>query len=188
MREIMEYAHDLEEKGKKVRLFGYFSTNQPPVGHPFGFFHKKEINWFGIPNSPKALAFAEEKPDLLIYLNREECRPLEWLAAASQASMKIGFATDRPNDFDLLLETPGDKGIGYFIEQLHHYLDKIVLTKNELHERFRGTGVALVTPFNNGKIDWEDLEKVIEHVIAGGVEFLVSLGTTGGSIGHFIRR
>ena len=130
-REIMDYAQDLEEKGKKVRLFGYFSTNQPPVGHPFGFFHKKEINWFGIPNSPKALAFAEEKPDLLIYLNREECRPLEWLAAASQASMKIGFATDRPNDFDLLLETPGDKGIGYFIEQLHHYLDKIVLTKNE---------------------------------------------------------
>ena len=48
------------------------------------------------------------------------------------------------------------------------------------HERFRGTGVALVTPFkNNGSIDWEDLEKIIEHVTAGGVEFLVSLGTTG---------
>lgn len=130
-REIMEYAHSLEEKGKKVRLFGYFSTNQPPEGHPFGFFHKKEINWFGIPNSEKAIAFAEEKPDLLIYLNREACKPLEWLAAASQASMKIGFATDDPNDFDLLLETPEDKGIGYFIEQLHLYLDKIVLTKNE---------------------------------------------------------
>ena len=51
------------------------------------------------------------------------------------------------------------------------------------HERFRGTGVALVTPFKNGgDIDWEDLEKVIEHVIAGGVEFLVSLGTTGESV------
>lgn len=51
------------------------------------------------------------------------------------------------------------------------------------HERFRGTGVALVTPFkNNSQIDWEDLEKIIEHVIAGGVEFLVSLGTTGESV------
>jgi 4-hydroxy-tetrahydrodipicolinate synthase len=51
------------------------------------------------------------------------------------------------------------------------------------HERFRGTGVALVTPFkNDGSIDWEDLEKIIEHVIAGGVEFLVSLGTTGESV------
>ncbi|MCW5923175.1 MAG: 4-hydroxy-tetrahydrodipicolinate synthase [Saprospiraceae bacterium] len=51
-----------------------------------------------------------------------------------------------------------------------------------LHERFRGTGVALVTPFKNGGIDWEDLEKIIEHVIAGGAEFLVSLGTTGESV------
>jgi 4-hydroxy-tetrahydrodipicolinate synthase len=50
-----------------------------------------------------------------------------------------------------------------------------------LHERLRGTGVALVTPFKNGQIDWNDLERVIEHVLAGGVEFLVSLGTTGES-------
>jgi 4-hydroxy-tetrahydrodipicolinate synthase len=50
-----------------------------------------------------------------------------------------------------------------------------------LQERFRGTGVALVTPFKNGKIDFDGLERVIEHVIEGGVEFLVSLGTTGES-------
>ncbi len=47
------------------------------------------------------------------------------------------------------------------------------------HERWKGTGVALVTPFQNGQIHWGGLEKVIEHVIAGGVDFLVSLGTTG---------
>ncbi len=51
----------------------------------------------------------------------------------------------------------------------------------QLQKRLKGTGVALVTPFKNSQIDWEDLEKVIEHVIAGGVEFLVSLGTTGES-------
>lgn len=48
-----------------------------------------------------------------------------------------------------------------------------------LQKRCRGTGVALVTPFKNGQIDWEDLERIIEHVLAGGVEYLVSLGTTG---------
>ncbi|MBU6342224.1 MAG: 4-hydroxy-tetrahydrodipicolinate synthase [Bacteroidetes bacterium] len=51
-----------------------------------------------------------------------------------------------------------------------------------LQKRLTGTGVALVTPFKNGVIDWEGLERVIEHVIAGGVEFLVSLGTTGESV------
>lgn len=50
-----------------------------------------------------------------------------------------------------------------------------------LQDKLRGTGVALVTPFKNGQIDWEDLERVIEHVLSGGVEFLVSLGTTGES-------
>ncbi len=44
----------------------------------------------------------------------------------------------------------------------------------------RGTGVALVTPFKaNGDVDLESLGKVIEHVIAGGVEYVVTLGTTG---------
>jgi 4-hydroxy-tetrahydrodipicolinate synthase len=47
---------------------------------------------------------------------------------------------------------------------------------------FSGTGVALVTPFKKRKIDWEGLERVIEHVIAGGVEYIVSLGTTGEAI------
>lgn len=51
-----------------------------------------------------------------------------------------------------------------------------------LQQRLKGTGVALVTPFRNGAIDWESLERIIEHVITGGVEFLVSLGTTGESV------
>lgn len=45
-----------------------------------------------------------------------------------------------------------------------------------------GTGVALVTPFRNHAIDYTALERLIEHTIAGGVDFLVSLGTTGEAI------
>jgi 4-hydroxy-tetrahydrodipicolinate synthase len=48
--------------------------------------------------------------------------------------------------------------------------------------RFSGTGVALVTPFKNGQVDYEALERIIHHVIDGGVDFLVSLGTTGEAI------
>jgi len=46
--------------------------------------------------------------------------------------------------------------------------------------KFKGTGVALVTPFNDDKtVDYKSLEKLVEHVITNGVEFLVVLGTTG---------
>ena len=49
-------------------------------------------------------------------------------------------------------------------------------------QQFSGTGVALVTPFKNDKVDFDALEGIIEHVIGGGVDFLVSLGTTGEAI------
>jgi 4-hydroxy-tetrahydrodipicolinate synthase len=47
---------------------------------------------------------------------------------------------------------------------------------------FKGTGVALVTPFlEDQKVDYPSLERLINHVIAGGVDYLVLLGTTGES-------
>lgn len=45
---------------------------------------------------------------------------------------------------------------------------------------FKGTGVALVTPFlEDQQVDYSSLERLINHVIAGGVDYLVVLGTTG---------
>jgi len=38
----------------------------------------------------------------------------------------------------------------------------------------------MVTPFNpNGSIDWTGFEKLIQHLISGGADYLVVLGTTG---------
>lgn len=46
--------------------------------------------------------------------------------------------------------------------------------------KFHGTGVALVTPFNaDGTVDYNGLKKLINYLIDGKVEYLVSLGTTG---------
>jgi 4-hydroxy-tetrahydrodipicolinate synthase len=47
-------------------------------------------------------------------------------------------------------------------------------------KRIFGTGVALITPFNEDKtIDYTSLEKLINKVTEGGIDFLVVLGTTG---------
>ncbi|MFT6849371.1 MAG: 4-hydroxy-tetrahydrodipicolinate synthase [Sphingobacteriales bacterium] len=47
-------------------------------------------------------------------------------------------------------------------------------------EKFKGTGVAMVTPFNTDEsIDFIGLKKLIDHLIDGGVDYLVVLGTTG---------
>lgn len=42
-----------------------------------------------------------------------------------------------------------------------------------------GTGVALITPFNDdSSVDVAGLQRVVEHTIKGGVDYLVLLGTT----------
>ncbi len=52
-----------------------------------------------------------------------------------------------------------------------------------MSHKFKGTGVALVTPFlEDGKLDIAGLEKLVEHVISGGVNYVVPLGTTGESV------
>ena len=46
--------------------------------------------------------------------------------------------------------------------------------------KFHGTGVALITPFTtDGSVDYPALAHLINHLISGGVEYLISLGTTG---------
>ncbi|MBO6881547.1 4-hydroxy-tetrahydrodipicolinate synthase [Winogradskyella sp.] len=49
--------------------------------------------------------------------------------------------------------------------------------------KFIGTGVALITPFNADlSIDFDALERLVEHNIENGTEYLVISGTTGESV------
>ena len=49
-------------------------------------------------------------------------------------------------------------------------------------KKFRGTGVAIVTPFkNDSSIDFAALGRMVNHVIGGGVNYIVVMGTTGES-------
>ena len=44
---------------------------------------------------------------------------------------------------------------------------------------FKGTGIALITPFNEDQsVDAPALERIVNHVIDNGADFLVVLGTT----------
>ena len=51
-----------------------------------------------------------------------------------------------------------------------------------MNHNFKGTGVALVTPFHkDGTIDFDGLTKLVQLQINGGTDFLVVQGTTGES-------
>ena len=45
---------------------------------------------------------------------------------------------------------------------------------------FKGVGVALITPFaENGAIDFAAVARIVDNLVAGGVEYILVLGTTG---------
>lgn len=45
--------------------------------------------------------------------------------------------------------------------------------------KFRGLGVAMITPFKeDNQIDYDALPKVIDHIISGGADYIVAMGTT----------
>jgi len=49
-----------------------------------------------------------------------------------------------------------------------------------MSSQLRGTGVALVTPFDKqNAVDYASLKKLVNHCIKGGVDSLIVLGTTG---------
>lgn len=51
-----------------------------------------------------------------------------------------------------------------------------------MKQKFSGAGVALATPFlNNEEIDFDSLAHQTEHVINGGIDYIVLFGTTGES-------
>lgn len=43
----------------------------------------------------------------------------------------------------------------------------------------KGSGVAMITPFNaEGKVDFKAIPRIVEHIIAGQIDYLVIMGTT----------
>ena len=47
-----------------------------------------------------------------------------------------------------------------------------------IQDMIKGVGVALITPFSNFEVDYEALARMVEHVIKGGVDYIVALGST----------
>ncbi|WP_370214324.1 4-hydroxy-tetrahydrodipicolinate synthase [Mesoflavibacter profundi] len=52
-----------------------------------------------------------------------------------------------------------------------------------MNNPFLGTGIAIVTPFNNdGSVDHESLKKIVNYNIENGTNYIVISGTTGESV------
>lgn len=62
-------------------------------------------------------------------------------------------------------------------ETTFRFMEKYIVEMKE-DIILRGLGTALVTPFKDGKVDWDAYEALVTRQAASAVDFLVPLGTT----------
>ena len=91
-------------------------------------FDNKKISWcVKRPQKEVMAAFNETKSDVLLNLSSELAYPLEYLAAASDASLKIGLKVDDrplPYDFQLQVEDMQQEMLKK-LQAVLFYLEKI---------------------------------------------------------------
>lgn len=127
---LRKYIAYLREMKKKVKAVGLYTTKKEPQIHyskvDFDFYGKSDLDWLGRPKSHIVRNFIDEPWDMFIDLNTGNSFTLYAIAALSQARFKVGrFEENGEHIHDLLIDSPPDKGLKYFLRQIDTYLQKI---------------------------------------------------------------
>lgn len=124
---VRDFVSKLKETTPEVASIGYVDKKDLDGFHiqpiEFGFFCKKDLNWYGKPKHYAVSDFTDKKFDILIDLQLAEIIPLRFILAQSNAKFKVGRKPVRLEEFyDLMLEVKPYVALKYFIEQTVHYL------------------------------------------------------------------
>ena len=127
---VLRFSKKLKEKNKKVKLLGFFNNKLEVSNYSFKAFNKNEIDWLMRPKGEAVENFNKNTFDVLISIYDGENLPLEYIAALSQAHLRVGPYTDNTYCYDLMFDTnkwdPED-----FINEVEIYLNKMNRSKHE---------------------------------------------------------
>ncbi|MCS7035350.1 MAG: hypothetical protein RMJ33_00695 [Saprospiraceae bacterium] len=119
------------EHRKRLHVLAFVDDAHTVGQSRFPQFTSRDLSWRGRLEGPAVEHFLAETPDLLLCFNPRQLLPIQWVAAASKAAMKMGNTNVPPHDFDFVLETPPNKDIQFFLREATHYLSKIVPAHHE---------------------------------------------------------
>lgn len=122
---VTKYAEGLKKEHKDISILAYQSKKDKDNKDP-RFINELDINWFYIPTSEKINNFHKMKLDILICAFVDECLPLEYIAATSDAKFRVGdFSDAKSNYFELMINTKKNRNLKYLLEQIDHFLHVI---------------------------------------------------------------
>lgn len=122
---VLRFADQLKNKGKKVKLLGYFNEKLKSHDFPFDHFDKKQLDWALRPKSELITNFANQAFDILINISKKTVLPLDYVAARSKARFRVGPFTENTFCYDLMIDQEERKGLEEFLQQVLFYLEKM---------------------------------------------------------------
>lgn len=135
---VREFFKDLRQNGIKAVSLGYIDYKETLSFHPLArpeadYFFKSQLNWLNRPQSTVVDHFINEPFDMLIHLSLKDFFPLDYVAAASRAGLKIGRSDAAVNYcYDMTFALDKEAGLRNFAYTIIHYLSNIN------HERSAG--------------------------------------------------
>jgi hypothetical protein len=119
---------------------------------------QKDLNWYRIPQGNTVQNFMAEEYEVIIDLTMEDRLPIQYIMAKSRARFKVGRWSDSnkklPGHDDRYGRKPQPASVHPTSaslsadgERTQRTFTQLAAIRNSMDERFRGLGVALVTPF-----------------------------------------
>lgn len=121
---VQRYAEEYKQMGKEITLFAFVDADNPNPDLEFGFFSRKDINWFHKPDSLDIIRFIEQDFDVLINAYLEEKEPLLYISTLSNAVLRVGmyFANHRQAS-DVLITIRREQTLDNFFKEINYYLN-----------------------------------------------------------------
>lgn len=127
---IGDFVKFFQTHNKLVKALGYTNTELTPhycfPKLTYDYFTKKELNWYGKPNSKFVRDFLKNDYDLMIDLTTQPLFALQYLGYLSPARFKVGQMNERNvSHYDFMLNVPDSINLQDYTQQIIHYIKNI---------------------------------------------------------------
>jgi len=126
---VYDFYKSLKERNINISILGYVQPKKIPdnflIKKNIQFFTTKEVNWYFKPINTDALKFADKKFDILINLDLNREKVINYIVSISLARFKVGRFMQGDNYNDLSIRLDKEPTLEYFIQQVWHYLELI---------------------------------------------------------------
>lgn len=130
IKTVQEYASKLKMWGKQINMLAFsdnattaeeLKTKYPDID----FITQKEVTWYLKPKKFSSARFIKNNYDILLNLYIDECIPLQYVSAFSDAKFRVGsYQNNNLYCNDFLIDLKEDRTLPTLLNQIDNYLSK----------------------------------------------------------------